>query len=83
MNNFMINFDANTRVQEIKNASTSLYLRANELHNRKPKSIQEALVITEEMTQIAADMEKYEAEIKEITNAKLNSMLGNIDRMTK
>lgn len=83
MDKFMISFDADKRVQEITSASTSLYLRANELHNRKPKSIQEALAITEEMTQIAADMKKYEAEITEIANAKLNSIIGNIDRMNR
>lgn len=81
MDRFMINFDANTRVQKIMNAVKSLDLRFEELRKRTPKSIDERMEILNEMVQIANEMERYKLEIKEIANAKLNSMIGNIERM--
>ncbi len=83
MNNFMINFDANTRVQEIMNAVKSLDLRFEELRKRTPKSIDERMENLNEMAQIANEMERYKLEMKELTRAKMKSMLGNIDRLTK
>lgn len=83
MNNFMINFDVNTRVQEIMNAVKSLDLRFEELRKRTPKSIDERMENLNEMAQIANEMEQYKLEMKELTRAKMESMLGNIDRMTK
>ena len=83
MNNFMINFDANTRVQEIMNAVKSLDLRFEELCKRTTKSIDERIENLNEMAQIANEMEQYKLEMKELTRAKMESMLGNIDRMTK
>lgn len=83
MNNFMINFDANTRVQEIMNAVKSLDLRFEELRKRTPKSIDERMENLNEMAQIANEMERYKLEMKELIRAKMKSMLGNIDRMTK
>ena len=81
MDNFMISFDANKRAQEIMNASKSLFLRSEELRRRVPKSIQEAMAINEEMIQIAKDMMNYEEEMRELAKAKINSMIGNIERM--
>ena len=83
MNNFMINFDVNARVQEIMNAVKSLDLRFEELRKRTPKSIDERMENLNEMAQIANEMEQYKLEMKELTRAKMESMLGNIDRMTK
>lgn len=83
MDRFMINFDANTRVQEIMNASKSLYLRSEELRKRTPKSIDERMEILNELVQIANEMERYKSEMEELTRAKMESLLGNIDRMTE
>ncbi len=81
MDRFMINFDADTRVQEIMNAAKSLDLRFDELRKRTPKSIVERMEILNEMVQIANEMERYKLEMGELTRAKMKSVLGNIDRM--
>lgn len=82
MNNFTIKFDANKRVEEIDNAMKSLSARFDELATRKSSSIQEAIDDFNELAQILDEMISYEKEMESLSMAKINSIIGNINRTT-
>lgn len=82
MNNFTIEFDVNKRAEEIDNAMRSLSARFDELSTRKSATIQEAIDDFTELAQILDDMIAYEKELESLAMAKLNSIIGNINRTT-
>lgn len=80
--NFTIFFNAEDRMQSIRNATDCLMARLNELMERSPQTIGEKIEINHEMIEISKQLRAYEDESAKLLIAKIESLKGNVARIS-
>lgn len=80
--NFTIFFNAEDRMQSIRNAMDCLMARLNELMERSPQTIGEKIEINHEMIEISKQLRAYEDESAKLLIAKIESLKGNVARIS-
>lgn len=80
--NFTIFFNAEDRMQSIRNATDCLMARLNELMERSPQTIGEKIEINHEMIEISKQLRAYEDESAKLLTAKIESLKGNAARIS-